>query len=141
MSIYLGYLILIRLFVVWNTLITLGEQTPHNKESDWDQGSNTFNMCYMAQGDDRLEVNSDSELDEDMSYDELALFCKMLLKKYNLLNVEKNSSKKENVSLLNENDFLKKETASLSSKLDVIFEGNNSLKNKIDSLSKEKDFV
>ena len=23
------------IFVVWNTLLTLGEQTPHDKESDW----------------------------------------------------------------------------------------------------------
>jgi len=42
-------------FVVWNTLITLSEQTPHDKESHSDEGSTTFNMCYMAQGEDRLE--------------------------------------------------------------------------------------
>ena len=34
-------------FVVWNTLITLGEPTPHDKESDSDQGSHTSDMCYM----------------------------------------------------------------------------------------------
>ena len=60
-----------------------------------DDGSTTFNMCYMIQGDDPLEVNSDSELDEDvdMSYDELALFCQQLLKKYELLKKEKDSFK------------------------------------------------
>ena len=39
----------------------------------------------MVQGDDSLEVNSESELDEDVdiSYDELALFCQKLLKSMN----------------------------------------------------------
>ena len=37
-------------FVVWNTLISIGEQTPHDKESDLDDGSDAFNMCYMVQG-------------------------------------------------------------------------------------------
>jgi len=41
-------------FVAWNTLITLGEQTPLDKKSNSDQGSVTFNMCYMVQGDDPL---------------------------------------------------------------------------------------
>ena len=68
-------------FVVWNTLISLGEQMPYDKESDSDNRSDAFNMCYMFQGEDPLEVNSDSELDEDvdMPYDELALFCQQLL--------------------------------------------------------------
>jgi len=49
---------------------------PNDKERDSDEGSDTSNMCYMIQGDDPLEINSDSEIDEDdkMSYDELALF-------------------------------------------------------------------
>ena len=57
-------------------------------------------MCYMVQGDDPLEVNSESELDEhdNMSYDDLALLCKILLNKYDLLKVE-------NKKLKNENDF------------------------------------
>jgi len=41
-------------FVIWNTLITLGEQTPYDKKSDSDEESTTFNMCYMVQGDDPL---------------------------------------------------------------------------------------
>ena len=94
-----------------------------------------------VQGNDRLEVNSDSELDEDMPYDERALLCKMLLKKYDLLNVEKNSLKKENASLLNENDFLKKENISLASKLNDICEENKSLKNKITLVEKKKKLL
>ena len=53
-------------FIVWNTLITLGEQTQYYKESNLDEGSVTSNICYMVQGDDPLEVNSDSEFDEDV---------------------------------------------------------------------------
>ena len=41
----------------------------------------------MVEWDNPLEVNSESELDEDvdMSYDKLASFCQQLLEKYNLL--------------------------------------------------------
>ena len=44
-------------------------------------------MCYMIQGDDLLEINSDSELDNDdeMPYNEVALFCQKLFQKYDLL--------------------------------------------------------
>jgi len=67
-------------FVVWNTLITLGEQTPHDKESDLDEESDTSNMCYMVQGHP-LEINSESELNEDdnIPYDDLAL-CRLFKK-------------------------------------------------------------
>ena len=70
-------------FVVWNTPISVGEQTPHDKESDSDEGSTTFNMCYMVQGDERLEENSDSEADDnnEVPYNDLALFCQKLLEK------------------------------------------------------------
>ena len=62
-------------------------------------------MCYMVQGDDPLEVNSDSKFDEDidMSYDDLALLCHKLLKKYDLLKKENDFVIKENETLLNEN--------------------------------------
>ena len=48
-------------------------------------------MRYMVQGDDPLEVNFDSELDEDveMPYDALASFCQKFLKKYDLLKEKK----------------------------------------------------
>jgi len=71
-------------FIVWNTLCSLGEQTSNEKESNSEDRSDAFNMCYIVQGDDPLEVNFESELDEDvdMPYDELALFCQQLLEKY-----------------------------------------------------------
>ena len=76
-------------------------------ESDSDDGSNASNICYIVLGDNPLEVNSKSELDKDvdMPYDELALFCQQLLEKYDFLNIEKDSLKKNNASLLKENEF------------------------------------
>ena len=35
-------------FLIWNTLVSFGEQMPHHKKSDSDDGSITFNMCYMV---------------------------------------------------------------------------------------------
>ena len=35
-------------FIVWNTLLTLGGQTSHDKESDSDDGGATSNMCYIV---------------------------------------------------------------------------------------------
>ena len=58
--------------------------------SDSDDESDASNMYYMVQGDDPLEVNFESELEQDidMPYDELASFCQKLLKKYDLLKIE-----------------------------------------------------
>ena len=38
-------------FIVWNTLVSLGEHKQYYMGSDSDDGSTTFNMCYMVQGD------------------------------------------------------------------------------------------
>ena len=48
-----------------------------------DEGSDISDMYNMVQRDDPLEVNSDSELDNDdeMSCNELALLCQKLLEK------------------------------------------------------------
>ena len=64
-------------FVVWNTMISLGEQEQYYTGSDSDVGSDASNVCYMVQGDNPLEVTTESEVDEDvdMSYNELASFC------------------------------------------------------------------
>ena len=35
-------------FVIWNTLCSLGEQTPNEKKSDLDDGSDASNICYMV---------------------------------------------------------------------------------------------
>ena len=53
-------------------------------------------------GDDPLEVNSESEIDEDVDipYDELALFYQQLLEKYDLLKIKNKRLKNENDSIL-----------------------------------------
>ena len=94
-------------FVVCNTLITLVEQTPYDKESHSDEENDASNICYMIQGNEPLVVNSDSELEEEIPYDDLALLCKMLLKKYDLLKIENEKLKKKNNSLLNKNNSSK----------------------------------
>ena len=55
-------------FVVWNTIVFLANKS--NTMWGADDGTDAFNICYMVQGDNPLEVNSESELDKDvdMSY-------------------------------------------------------------------------
>ena len=47
----------------------------------------------MVQGDNPLEVNSESD-DEDMSYDELTSFCQTILEKYDMLKKENKNLKR-----------------------------------------------
>ena len=43
----------------------------------------------MVQGDNPLEVTTESEVDDiDMSYDELTSFCQILLEKYDMIKKE-----------------------------------------------------
>ena len=73
-------------FVAWNTLTSLGEKDLYYAGSDSDVGSDTSNLCYMVQGDNPLEITTESEVEEnDMSYDELTSFCQQLLEKYDML--------------------------------------------------------
>ena len=87
------------IFVVWNTICSLGEQTQNGKESDSDEGSDASNTCYIVQGDDPLEVYFESELEEDIDkpYDELASFCQKLFEKCDLLKIENKKLKKEKI--------------------------------------------
>ena len=64
-------------FTVWNTLISLGEKTTNEKENDSEEEGDTSDMCFMLQGNDSLDVNSEFDFDEDdkIPYDELAMFC------------------------------------------------------------------
>ena len=58
------------------------------KAIPWDSDSksevDSANMCFMVPGDDLLEVNSESNLEEheQVSYDDLALYCEELIEKY-----------------------------------------------------------
>ena len=53
----------------------------------------------MIQGDNPLEINSESEHGEDVdiSYDELTLFCQQILKKYDLLKKDNNKLKRATI--------------------------------------------
>ena len=53
-------------FAVWNTLTSHKFQTTNyvEKESSGDESDKT---CYMVQGNDSLEVNSDTQLDDSAS--------------------------------------------------------------------------
>ena len=46
-------------------------------DSDSESEVDSTNMCFMVQGDDPLEVNSESNLEEheQLPYDDLALCC------------------------------------------------------------------
>ena len=82
--------------------------------SDSDVGSDISNMCYMVQGDNPLEVNTESELDdEDMSYDELTSFCQQLLEKYDMIKKENKNLKKNIACMHNEHDSFRSNIACL----------------------------
>ena len=54
-------------FAVWNTLTSPKEQTSHilEREAIRDESKQT---CYMVQGNDSLEVNSDTHLDDSANF-------------------------------------------------------------------------
>ena len=94
---------------MWNTLISLKEQASNNSErgpivDEPDQA------CYMVQGNDSLEINLDSHLDDcastfnddhnsadaHMLNKELSLFYEILLSKYKVLKNKSFNLRKEN---------------------------------------------
>ena len=89
-------------FAVWNILTSPKLQTQINEEEK-SSGEESDQRCFMAQGNDSLEVNSDTQLDDSSSCDEyidadtlneeLSIVCEKLLEKYKVL---KNKSFKLN---------------------------------------------
>ena len=81
-------------FAAWNTLTSPKLQTPNivEKESSVDESEQT---CYMVQGNDSLEINSDTQLDHSASSssddhmdvdalnEKLSIFCENLLENIN----------------------------------------------------------
>ena len=56
-------------FIAWNIITSLGEKDLYYAGSDSDVGSDTSNAYYMVQGDNPLEVTTESEVEDDnMSY-------------------------------------------------------------------------
>ena len=83
-------------FAVWNTLTSPALQTTKYMEES--SGGESEQHCYMVQGNDSLEVHSETQLDSfDSSSscdeyvdahalnEELSIVCEKLIEKYNLL--------------------------------------------------------
>ena len=135
---------------MWNTLTSLELQTTNilEKESSEDESDQ---HCYMIQGNDSLEVNLKTQLDDnasssgddyvdaDVLNEELSLVYENLLQKYQLLKKKTLKMKEENKDLfskldiiLQERDEISIERDSLKSKLDLALKENKILKNKND---------
>jgi len=83
-------------FAVFITLTSPKLQTTNYVEKE-SSGHKADQACFMVQGNDFLEVNSDTQLDDsatslgddnmdvDVLNEELSLFCENLLEKYKLL--------------------------------------------------------
>ena len=83
-------------FAVWNTLTSPKLQTTKYVEKE-SSGDESDQPCYMVQGNDSLEVNSDTHLDNcasssnddhdsmdaDALNEDLSMLCKNLSEKYN----------------------------------------------------------
>ena len=82
-------------FAVWNILTSLKLQLPIQVEKE-SSGEESEQRCFMVQGNDSLEVHSDTQLDSassscdeyidaDALNEELSIVCEKLLEKYELL--------------------------------------------------------
>ena len=99
-------------FAVWNTLTSPELQTTNyvEKEPLMDESEQT---CYMVQGNDSLEINSDTQLDDcasssnddhdsmdaDILNEEFFIVCENLLEKYQVLKKKRFKLNKENKDL------------------------------------------
>ena len=126
-------------FAEWNTLTSLTEQMTYvlKKESSGDESDQA---CFMVQGIDSLEVNSDTQLDDCASssckdnMNAHALNEKLfenLLSKYKLLKKKSFKLKEENENLSLKLDMILQERVEISSERD-------SLKTQLDLALKEK---
>ena len=114
------------------------------KASTWDLESKSKKeddsayMCFMVQGDDPLEVSSESHSDcNNLSMDEIASFFEIFEEKYNLLKLKNKNMKNQIVALKNNIDLISQENDSLKNQLDfVLKEKEKTSFNKV-----KKDFV
>jgi len=159
-------------FAVWNMLTTTTTsklQLPIQPEEE-SSGESEPQQCYTVQGNDSLEVQSETQLDSlDSSSscddhidahalnEELSIVCEKLIEKYNLLKKKSLGIEKENKSLhsrldiaLQEKEEISNERDSLKSQLDLALKENEFLKNnndcenilkKNENLSSKIDFV
>ena len=135
-------------FVVWNKLTTtttseLQLQIQQEEESSGESES----QCFMIQGNDSLEVQSESQLDSfdaSSSYDEnidahalneeLSIVCEKLIEKYKILKKKSLGLNKENKILISRLDIILQEKEEISNERD-------SLKSQLDLALKENKFL
>ena len=108
-------------FAVWNTLTSSKLQTPTIVEEE--SSGESEQHCYMVQGNDSLEVYSETQLDDDDASsssndyidanalnEELSIVCEKLLEKYNLLKKKSFGLNKENEDLISKLDLVLQES-------------------------------
>ena len=107
-------------------------------------GDESDQPCYMVQGNDSLEVYSESQLDDSASSsgddhidadalnEELSIVCEKLLEKYNVLKKKSFELNKENKNLISKLDLILQEKEEISSERD-------SLKSQLDLALKENE--
>jgi len=140
-------------FAVWNKLTTTTTselQLPIQPEEE--SSGESESQCYMIQGNDSLEVQSELQLDSDNASsscdeiidphalnEELSIVCEKLIEKYKILKKKSLGIEKENKSLhsrldivLQEKEEISNERDSLKSQLDLALKENNYLKSKND---------
>jgi len=140
-------------FAVWNKLSTTTTSElllPIQQEEE--SSGESESQCFMVQGNDSLEVQSETLLDSDdcssssndhidphALNEELSIVCEKLIEKYKVLKKKSLEIEKENKNLhsrldcvLQEKVEVYNERDSLRSKLDLALKENNFLKNKND---------
>ena len=96
-------------FAVWNKLTTTTTSKLQLPIQPEESSGESDSQCYMVQGNDSLEVHSESQLDNDSASsscdenidlhalnEELSIVCEKLIEKYNVL-------KKKSLGINNEN--------------------------------------
>ena len=115
--------------VVWNTLTSPKLQTPNIVEKE-SSGGESEQHYFMVQGNDSLEVHSDTQLDDSSSCDEyidadalneeLFIVCEKLLEKYKALKKKSFALNKENEDLVSKLDLALQEMVEISNECDSL---------------------
>ena len=103
------------------------------------QGNDSLELHSETQLDDSASSSGDDHIDADVLNEKLSIVCENLLEKYNLLKEKNFALKEENKNLsskldvaLQERDEISSERDSLKSQLDLTLNENKILKNKND---------
>ena len=157
-------------FAVWNLLTTTTTSELQEQIQEEESSGESDSQCFMVQGNDSLEVQSETQLDSFDSTsscdefvdahalnEELSIICEKLIEIYKVLKKKSLVIEKENKSLhsrlnniLQEKVEVYNERDSLRSQLDLALKENEFLKSKNDchailkkneNLSSKVDFV